>query len=122
MATDVVDLTEEKRSILMNKEVLAVHEDPLFVAGERLYVMDDGTQAWWRPLVDEDIAVVLYNANNVTAIPVSIMYDQLGWTIDTVASVRDLWENSDVGTFTGSYQKTIEPNDVQMIKLTKQNA
>ncbi len=34
VSTDVCELTEEKKSILMNTDVLAVHKDPLFVAGE----------------------------------------------------------------------------------------
>jgi len=37
VATDPADMSDEKRSILMNEEVLAVHGDPMFVSGERLY-------------------------------------------------------------------------------------
>lgn len=33
VATDVANLTDAKRSILMNEEVLAVHKDPLWIAG-----------------------------------------------------------------------------------------
>ena len=36
VSTDVYNMTEEKKSILLNKEVLAIHSDPFFKAGERL--------------------------------------------------------------------------------------
>ena len=50
VATDVVGMSDEKKSILMNEEVLAVHKDSLYIAGDRLYNNTDGTQAWSRPL------------------------------------------------------------------------
>jgi len=36
VATDPADLSEEKRSILMNPEVIAINQDEAFVAGERI--------------------------------------------------------------------------------------
>ena len=42
VSTDVYNMTDEKKSILLNKEVLAIHGDPLFKAGERL-VKDEET-------------------------------------------------------------------------------
>ncbi len=48
MSTDVCDLSEEKKAILMNAEVLGVHKDPLYVAG-KLYKTTWKTSMWkWR--------------------------------------------------------------------------
>ena len=129
VSTEIMDLTDEKRSILMNEEVLAVHSDPLFVAGERIYLREDGTQAWLRPLQQPSVssatldngatpfAVVLYNANNDTALSVNVTWEQLALPAGSPMQVRDLWEKSDVGVFKDLYESTILPNDVQMITL-----
>ena len=37
VATDIANLTEAKKSILLNEEVLAVHKDPLWIAGEQAH-------------------------------------------------------------------------------------
>jgi alpha-galactosidase len=62
VSTDLKDLSEEKRSILTNTEVLAIHHDPLYIAGERLYNNSDGSEVWYRPLENGDKAIILFNS------------------------------------------------------------
>jgi len=53
VATDIRNLTAQKRSILMNPEVIAVNQDPLWTAGERLanYTKTGAPgQVWAKPL------------------------------------------------------------------------
>jgi alpha-galactosidase len=126
VATDVVDMSEEKKSILMNAEVLAVHEDPLFISGDRLYNNTDGTQAWHKPLSNGDVAVVLYNADTKRtkkALPVSISFADIGFSSDNKVYLRDLWQKSNVNNgeanTEGSYSNDIGHHDTQFLRLSK---
>lgn len=104
----------------MNKEVLAIHQDSLFVAGERVSKQEDGGQTWFRPLENGDVAVVLYNSNNNTAVDIKFTFDQVGWSSSDSASVRDLWEKQDLGTFVGGYSSSVKINDALLLRLSKQ--
>ncbi|RYH09524.1 hypothetical protein EON65_40120 [archaeon] len=116
VATDVCELSDEKRAILMNKEVLAIHQDTLFTAAERLKRAADGTQVWTRPLANGDQAVVLFNANNDTALSVGFTWEEIGVAADKPMALRDLWNQKDLGTFTQSFSALVGVNDVLMIR------
>lgn len=121
VATDVANLNDEKKSILMNTEVLAVHKDPLWRAGERLFNTSDGGQVWSRPLENGDLAVVLYNAITIspTAINVAVSWEQLGWNATDQVLVRDLWARADLGSFSHGFNRTIEPHDVLFLRVQR---
>jgi len=126
VATDVAHLSDEKRAILMNDEVLAVHHDPLYISGDRFMYNDaDGTQAWQRPLSNGDIAVVIYNAdktNDKKNVKIQFTFQQLrdaGLQCDDNMKVRELWSRTDLGTFTTSYAADIGHHDVQFLRLSK---
>jgi alpha-galactosidase len=55
-----------------------------------------------RKLTDGSIAVALYNPNDVEGFG-DIDFSLLGWTKETRASVRDLWQHKDLGTFTDRF-------------------
>lgn len=120
VSTDICDLSEEKKSILMNEEVLAIHSDPLFIAGERIASTFIGGQVWSRPLENGDMAIVLYNSANHTATHIQISWEEIGWPKETRVKVRDLWNRIDVGNFKYGYESEIAANDVQMLRLSKQ--
>ena len=60
MSSDLRTVSDEYRAILLNKEVIAVDQDPLAIAGTRVTPKGDG-EVWARPLIDGAVAVVLYN-------------------------------------------------------------
>lgn len=126
VATDIIDLSDEKRSILMNEDVLAIHKDPLFVSGDRfLYDDQTGTQVWQRPLSNGDVAVVIYNAdknNNMDSKVVEFTFQQLrdaGLDVDDTMLVRDLWANEDLGSFTEKFSMGLKRHESQMYRLSK---
>ena len=57
---DVTAMTEQTKSILLNKEVIAVDQDPLGKQGERAYA-DGPLEVWARPLEGGAMAVALFN-------------------------------------------------------------
>jgi hypothetical protein len=119
VSTDVCDLTEEKKSILMNKEVLAIHSDPLFISGERIRKDSQGEQVWTRPLSNGDYAAVLYNSNNKTSTHISMTWSDVGWSNTDSVLVHDLWLQRDLGTFTNGISYEIPINDVLFVRLSK---
>ena len=125
VSTDVVNLSDEKKSILMNEEVLAIHHDPLYISGDRfLYNDADGTQAWQRPLSNGDIAVVIYNGDKTRDMQtknIKFTFQQLrdaGLKCQDNMNIRDLWNGVDLGSFTDSYDSDIAHYDVQFLRLS----
>lgn len=120
VATDPADLSDEKKAILMNEEVRAIHQDPLFIAGERVYNATNGAQLWHRPLQNEDKVIILFNSGNFDAISIEVSWSEIGWEDGDVVSVRDLWGKQDLGTFTGSYKSPMIPvHDHLMLRLNR---
>eukprot|EP00602_Paraphysomonas_sp_CaronLab_P004848 CAMPEP_0185025060 /NCGR_PEP_ID=MMETSP1103-20130426/8162_1 /TAXON_ID=36769 /ORGANISM="Paraphysomonas bandaiensis, Strain Caron Lab Isolate" /LENGTH=404 /DNA_ID=CAMNT_0027558173 /DNA_START=152 /DNA_END=1366 /DNA_ORIENTATION=+ len=121
VATDPADLSEEKRSILMNPEVIAINQDEAFVAGERIRNDNEttGGQVWSRPLSNGDLCVVLYNSGNSDGVSVSVSWEEVGWSAEDKVYVRDLWERKDVGLVTDGFTAVLPAHDVVMLRLTR---
>ena len=122
VATDPADLSTDKASILMNPEVIAINQDPLFVAGERIRNDNSttGGEVWSRPLQNGDLAVVLYNSGNVNDVSVSVEWSELGWSNSDAVSVRDLWARASLGTVTtGSFTSVLAAHASQFLRLTR---
>jgi hypothetical protein len=105
----------------MNKEVLAIHKDPLFVAGERLRKNSDGGQVWTRPLSNGDYAAVLYNSNNETAITINMTWSDIpGWSNTDTVLIHDLWLQKDYATLSNGLTMEVPKHDIFFVRLTKQ--
>ncbi|KAL5982974.1 Alpha-galactosidase 1 [Asimina triloba] len=89
---DVRSISNETMSILGNKEVIAVNQDPLGVQAKKVRGEGD-LEIWAGPLSSYRYAVVLLNRgpNNST---ITARLDDIGIPVDTVVQVRDLWELS----------------------------
>jgi len=126
---DLRKMSEQTRSILTNKEVIAVDQDPLGVEGFRYYSFD-GLEIWVKPLKDNGLAVCFLNRSSRQQ---NISYDWKEHLItDTISnthidfnksnySLRDLWAKKDVGTSNKTFKQTISSHEVIMLKLDKIN-
>jgi len=118
VATDMRNLTAEKREILTNEEVIAIDQDPLSITGKRIFNATDGGQAWSKPLEQGNLAVILYNSHNKNNITVTVTWDQLGLNPNKSFEVRDLWQKKSLGQVSGKFEsRTLPPHDVQMLKI-----
>lgn len=59
MSNDLRNLPAFAKAILLNKDVIAVNQDPLGIQGTRVKLSVG--EAWYRPLANGDVAVVLRN-------------------------------------------------------------
>jgi alpha-galactosidase len=110
---DIPHMDEATRAILLNKEVIAVDQDPLGVQGHRVWKQGD-SEVWVKPLSGGAKAVLLFNRGEAPA-TIRATADQVG--APARARVRDLWTHKDVGRWSGSIQATVEPHGIAMFRI-----
>lgn len=112
---DLSTMSDETKSILMNKEVIAVDQDPLGKAGDRVWAVGQ-LELWSKPLKDGAVAVALFN--RVTG-PTKMTFtlSDIGW--QGPAKARDVWAHKDVGVITDSFTATVPRHGVVMLVLRK---
>jgi len=121
LATDPRNMSEAKKSIVMNEEVIAVNQDSLFTSGDRIWNNTDGAQVWDRPLADGSHAVILYNSADKVNATIQVTWDMLGWPDSAVVTMRDLWAHADVDpNLSDGHQAVVGPHDVAMYRVSKQ--
>eukprot|EP00698_Gefionella_okellyi_P025551 TRINITY_DN9404_c0_g1_i1.p1 TRINITY_DN9404_c0_g1~~TRINITY_DN9404_c0_g1_i1.p1 ORF type:complete len:395 (+),score=66.77 TRINITY_DN9404_c0_g1_i1:366-1550(+) len=62
MGNDLRNVSDSAKAILLNREAIAVNQDPLGKQGVR--ISTGTTQVWARPLANGTVAVGLFNENN----------------------------------------------------------
>ena len=115
-------------NLLTNDEVLAVNQDPLGKPA-RLVKEVNGIQIWLKQLLDGSVAVGLFNTGGYGTNPASYF----NWGNETAASfnfdfssiglngkytVRDLWQQKNIGVFNSTMKININHHGVQMLQLT----
>jgi alpha-galactosidase len=113
---DVRSMSPEASAILLNKDAIAVNQDPLGIQGRK--VLDRGPyEVWMKPLVDGSRAVIFFNRGTEAA-PIRVTWEQLGLSPNGTAQVRDLWAQKDRGAFTGFLEMLVAPHDVRFMRVT----
>jgi alpha-galactosidase len=111
---DLTAMTEETKSILMNKEVIAVDQDPLGKAGDRAYAAGP-LEVWARPLTGNALAVALFN-RTTDATHMTLRLNDVGW--HGPAAARNLWTHEDAGVLTGETTVVVPAHGVVMLRLS----
>ena len=100
------------KSILINREVIAVDQDKLGIQGSRV----GPPQIWMKPLSGGAKAVAMFNyVTDDEAEPQTLQFKDVGF--DGPVHVRDLWAHKDLGVLEGSYTVTIPQGGVVMLRL-----
>lgn len=118
-------LDEYTLETLMNPEIIAINQDPAVIP-MRPVVNASGIQVWKRPLASGDLGVVFFFRGdedgpipNPPAVQViSVQWATLGLSLSQSVKVRDLWNRTDVGTFTGSFAANITQREARLYKFT----
>jgi alpha-galactosidase len=90
---DLSQMSAETKSILMNKDVIAIDQDPLGKQGDRVSA-DGPFEVWSKPLKDGSIAVGLFNRGH-DAEQMSLPLQKLG--LSASSKVHNVWNPSDSG-------------------------
>ncbi len=111
---DLSKMDATTKSILMNKEVIAVDQDKLGIQGSRVAPL----QIWMKPLSGGAKAVAIFNyVLDDQALPITVEFKDMGLTGPVHA--RDLWAHKDLGTLHGSYTVVVPPGGVVMLRVSK---
>lgn len=109
---DLSKMDETTRSILMNKEVIAVDQDKLGIQGYRL----GPPQIWVKGLNGGAKALAIFNyVTDDEAEPLTVQLKDLGFSGPVHA--RDLWAHKDLGILHGSFTATAPQGGVVMLRL-----
>ena len=126
MGNDIRDMSDATKEILTNKEVIAIDQDALGVQGWRLMTRD-GIEYWYKPLVDGDWAVCVFNRNR-EAKKVELDWNELS-SHDVITNrsfrpaenhykIRNLWKHKDEGMTDKNITVNIPARDVVLYRFT----
>lgn len=113
---DVARMDEVTRSILLNKDVIAVDQDPLGKQGRRV-ARDGNAEVWVKPLTGGGRALLLLNRGK-QPLTIRATAEQLGLPPSPRARVRDLWAHRELRRWSGAIAATVEPHGVAMFRIT----
>jgi alpha-galactosidase len=119
IGADVFKLPQYAKDILMNKEVIAIDQDPLGIQGDVVHEDETGNlQVWAKTLHDNSVAAALLNRSDT---PATITANFTDLHLPDNCLVRDLWQKKNMGTYNTSYSTTVRPHETILIKVTPQN-
>jgi alpha-galactosidase len=110
---DLTTMSAETRNILLNKDIIAVDQDPLGRQGDRAYA-EGPLEVWSKPLQGGDVAVALFNRIEGTT-RMTLRLDAIGWHGPAIA--RNLWTHESVGNIAGNYTVAVPGHGVVMLRL-----
>lgn len=102
MSTELDQLTPGLKNILLNRDVLAVNQDPMGKTGRR-YVNDHDNQVWARTLSGGSVAIAVANLGS-DKLPVNITFDPSTMGVVGNSQVSNLF---DLGAKYPSYDPKI---------------
>jgi alpha-galactosidase len=110
---DIRTMSDVTKSILLNKEVIAIDQDPL---GKQASPVKNGDlETWVKPLADGGVAVGVVNLGASTATATVKASDLLPGK--KVKSARDLWTHADVKFTDGSYSASVPSHGVLLLRV-----
>jgi len=125
---DIRTMSAQTKSILSNKEIIAIDQDSLGIPGFRCSVKDS-VETWLKPLHNGEWAICLLN-RSLTSKPVEMDWKTISVT-DTLSNrvldtkgkeiflLRDLWMKKALGDTRKPLKVTIPGHDVLCLKLFK---
>jgi alpha-galactosidase len=108
-------MSPETKSILLNKEVIAIDQDPLGRQGDRAYATGP-LEVWTKPLQGGAMAVALFNRTSEPA-SMTLNLAKIGW--HGSAKARDLWMHRDLGVVNTNYTAIVPTHGVVLLRLSR---
>jgi alpha-galactosidase len=115
LGNDIRKATPEIMEILLNKEVIAVNQDPLGKQGVKVRDYGD-LEVWSKVLKDGSRAVVLFNRSD-REVNIGVLWTEIGYPDHLKARIRDLWQKKDLGLSSGAYATNVPSHGVVMLKI-----
>ena len=115
---DLRSMSAATKTTLTNSEVIAVDQDPMGAQGRRVATPGTNLEVWSKPLTGTNArAVALFNRGSAAA-SITVQWSALG--IPTgAATVRDVWNHTDLGSFSGAYTASSVPSHGVVMLIIK---
>ncbi len=112
---DLSKMTDVDKSLLMNKDAIAIDQDSLGKQGDRLYESGD-LDVWTKPLSGGRVAVGLFN-RSWSVRDVSVDLAAIGF--GNGGNVRNVWEKKDIGHRKGVVTETLPKHGAALLIVSK---
>ncbi|HEU4634806.1 MAG TPA: glycoside hydrolase family 27 protein [Edaphobacter sp.] len=116
---NLTEMSDDVRSILTNKEVVAIDQDKLGKQADRVWAGDQ-IEIWSRPLADGSTALAIFNVSHDqhNMHGMTLHLKDAGFKSGT-AHARDLWAHKDLGVIKDTDVFTLPRHGAVLLKLTK---
>jgi len=112
---DLSKMSDDAKSILMNKGAIAIDQDPLGKQGDRVY--EEGPhEVWSKPLSGGALAVGLFNRGELAS-PVSVSLVQLG-VKKAPHAIVNVWTGETVNVKNGKLMASVPKHGVVLLRIT----
>jgi alpha-galactosidase len=116
MGCDLTRLDDFTLNLLTNDEVIDIDQDPLGKSAVPV-LRTQQYQVWVKEMEDGSKAIGLFNLDK-SEMKISIDWAKAG--ISGKQTVRDVWRQKDIGSFDKSYEASVLPHGVMLIRVSKQ--
>ena len=113
MTNDLRKVTDDDRRILLNKEIIAINQDALGKAAERI-VNEPTHQVYVKPLADGSHAVAILNPSDA-AQRVSLNFATVG--LNGKYTVRDVWQHRNIAQRANKWKGTVAAHETKVFVL-----
>jgi alpha-galactosidase len=110
---DLAKMSDDAKSILMNKAVIAIDQDPLGKQGDR-FSAEGPNEIWTRPLAHNALAVALFNRGEHYA-TMSVSLKALGRM--STHHITDLWTRQPVEPKNGTLTFTVPKHGTVLLRI-----
>lgn len=114
MGNDLSKMSDSTRLILMNKDAIAIDQDPLGVQGKRIR-KDADTEVWTKPLANGDTAVLLFNRGDSEK-EISASFKELGLKGRDKITAWELWDKTEK-TMEGAVGARVPSHGAALMRL-----
>jgi alpha-galactosidase len=115
---NLTQMMPEVAAILMNKDVIAIDQDPLGKQGDRLYAEGPG-EVWYKPLKDGAMAVAIFNFGETTSELRGFRLHLKEMGFPKPVQARDVWAAKDLGTITDDWKTTVPRHGVVLLVVKR---
>ncbi len=113
---DIRDMNASTKSILLNKDIIAIDQDSLGIPGRRI-IRNDDLEVWSKPLSQNKVAIAFLNRHSEDN-TMTVSWKDLKLKSGQDYSAYDVWEHKPVQTEKGILTVKLRPHESQVFILT----
>jgi alpha-galactosidase len=116
MGCDVRKMNQETKEILLNKELIAIDQDPLGKQAIRVF-RKDGLEAWKKPLSNDRVAIAVLNRNSVNK-EMTVPLKELELDSANKYDAYDVWKHATAGSALVNLSASLQSHESKVFILT----